>query len=228
LGLAGKGGNTVVLPTASGGLIASIKNSISMKAPIRLKDDFRAGFDQWIGSPMTAAMDAGWKIQNGAVMPGRLRLWEPSVSLSDYKMEFEGEIQKAALSWTYRSVNLENYYASKILLKSGGRTPTLEIVRYAMVDGRPQSRAKLPIPLMSMPKSLYHVQMQVRGDQFTTMLNGQVIDTWSNPQIKKGGVGFFSDPGEQASIHWVNVNEERGGLLSQILSLGFFTPPLLH
>jgi len=45
------------------------------------------------------------------------------------------------------------------------------------------------------------------------------------------GCGLGDDrggPGVQAAINWVNVNEERGGLLSQILSLGFFTPPLLH
>ena len=201
------------------GFLSALREMIPTRAPIRLKDDFRAGLDSWIGG-IGAAAD--WTLANGAIQPGRLRIWEPSVSLANYKLEFEAQIESKAVNWTYRSLNLDNFYANKIVMKRPG---SLEIIRYAVLDGREQVRTKLPIPVMNFAKSLYRVQMQVRGDQFTTLLNGQVVDTWTDNRLRKGGVGFFSEPGERSSIHWVNVNEEREGLLGQILSLGFFPSP---
>jgi hypothetical protein len=144
------------------------------------------------------------------------------VNLANYKVEFEAQIERKAINWTYRSLNLDNFYASKIVQKRPG---SLEIIRYAVLDGREQLRTKLPIPLMTGNKSLYRVQMQVRGEQFTTLLNGQIVDTWTDTRLRKGGVGFFSEPGERSLIHWVSINEEKEGLLGQILSLGFFVPP---
>jgi len=207
--------------STAGGWLGSFKSLLPANAPLRLKDDFKTGLDKWVGG-IGAAAD--WTFADGAIQPGRLRLWEPSVSLGNYKLEFEAQIQQKAVNWTYRSVNLDNFYANKIVMKRPG---SLEIVRYAVLDGREHVRTKLPIPLISMPKSLYKIQMSVRGDQFTTLLNGQIIDTWSDSRLRKGGVGFFSEPGERSSIHWVNVNEERDGLLGQILSMGFFSNPAL-
>ena len=76
--------------------------------------------------------------------------------------------------------------------------------------------------------SLFHVEMKVRGGSFVTYLNGQVIDTWSDSRLKKGGIGFFADAGEVAAIHWVNVDEQRTGLLGSVLSLGFFVGPAVQ
>lgn len=217
----GGGGNPAVSggATASDGFLAALRGMIPTHAPLRLKDDFRAGLDSWVGG-IGAAAD--WTMANGSIQPGRLRIWEPSVSLANYRLEFEAKIENKALNWTYRSLNLDNFYANKIVMKRPG---SLEIVRYAVLDGREQVRTKLPIPLMNVAKSLYRVQMQVRGDQFTTLLNGQVVDTWTDGRLRRGGVGFFSEPGERSSIRWVNVNEEREGLLGQLLSLGFFPTP---
>jgi hypothetical protein len=218
------GNNATALGNSSGaaGFVTALQGMIPTRSPIRLKEDFKAGLDAWVGAVGAAA---DWSMNNdGALAPGKLRIWQPSVNLANYKVEFEAEIDKKALNWTYRSLNLDNFYASKIVQKRPG---SLEIVRYAVLDGREQTRTKLPIPLMPAQanRSLYRVQMQVRGEQFTTLLNGQVVDTWTDTRLRRGGVGFFSEPGERSLIHWVSVNEEREGLLGQILSLGFFVPP---
>lgn len=207
---------------AGSSMFSALQGMIPTRSPIRLKEDFKAGLDAWVGAVGAAA---DWTMNNdGALAPGQLRIWQPSVNLSNYKVEFEAEIEKKAINWTYRSLNLDNFYASKIVQKRPG---SLEIVRYAVLDGREQLRTKLPIPLMPTQanRSLYKIQMQVRGEQFTTLLNGQIIDTWTDTRLRRGGVGFFSEPGERSLIHWVSVNEEREGLLGQILSLGFFVPP---
>jgi hypothetical protein len=219
----GGGGNAVGAVALSGGMsngiFSALQGMIPTRSPIRLKEDFKAGLDAWVGAVGAAA---DWTTNNGALAPGQLRIWQPSVNLANYKVEFEASIDRKAVNWTYRSLNLDNFYASKIVQKRPG---SLEIIRYAVLDGREQVRTKLPVPLMPGNKSLYRVQMQVRGDQFTTFLNGQVIDTWADTRLRRGGVGFFSEPGERSLIHWVSVNEESEGLLGQILSLGFFVAP---
>ncbi len=222
---------------ASSGLLSGLRDLMPARPPIHLKEDFRGSMDNWLGAPLSAALarspnlsELGWSFDNGMVRPGRLRIWQPSIDLSDYKMEFEGTIEKKAMSWTYRSVNLDNFYASKIVVRRPGPIPTLEIVRYAMLDGKEGARSRLPLPMnvMGANASLYHVEMKVRGGQFTTFLNGQIIDTWSDSRLKKGGVGFFAESGEVAAIHWVNVEEERAGLLGHVLSLGFFVGPAIQ
>ncbi|MBY0503651.1 MAG: hypothetical protein K2X03_07070 [Bryobacteraceae bacterium] len=219
---------------ASSGVLSSLRDLMPARPPIHLKEDFKGTVDNWLGAPLSAAMarspnlrDLGWNFDNGMVRPGRLRIWQPSIDLSDYKMEFEGTIEKRAMSWTYRSINLDNFYASKLVIRKPG---VLEIVRYSMLDGKESARTRLPIPMtvQSINASLYNVQMKVRGGQFTTLLNGQVIDTWTDPRLKKGGVGFFAEAGEVAAIHWVNVEEERAGLLGHVLSLGFFVGPAVQ
>jgi hypothetical protein len=222
---------------ASSGLLSGLRDLMPARPPIHLKEDFRGTMDNWMGAPLSAAVarsaslrDLGWSFDNGMVRPGRLRIWQPSIDLSDYKMEFEGTIEKKAMSWTYRSVNLDNFYASKIMIRKAGPIPTLEIVRYAMLDGKEGGRMRLPLPMnvQSANSSMFRVEMKVRGGQFTTLLNGQVIDTWTDAHLKKGGVGFFAEAGEVAAIHWVNVEEERAGLLGHVLSLGFFVGPAVQ
>lgn len=222
---------------ASSGLLSGLRDLMPARPPIHLKEDFRGTMDNWLGAPLSAAMarspnlrELGWNIDNGLVRPGRLRIWQPSVDLADYKMEFEGSIEKKAMSWTYRSVNLDNFYASKIMIRRPGPVPTLEIVRYAMLDGKEGARMRLPLPMniQSGNSGMFRVEMKVRGGQFTTFLNGQVIDTWTDAHLKKGGVGFFAEAGEVAAIHWVNVEEERAGLLGHVLSLGFFVGPAVQ
>lgn len=222
---------------ASSGLMSGLRDLMPARPPIHLKEDFKGTMDNWLGAPLSAAMarspnlrELGWNFDNGLVRPGRLRIWQPSIELSDYKMEFEATLEKRALSWTYRSINLDNFYASKIVVRKPGPVPILEIVRYAMLDGKESSRARLPFPMNALAAnaSLFHVEMKVRGGQFTTLMNGQVIDTWTDPRLKKGGVGFFADAGEVAAIHWVNVEEERAGLLGHVLSLGFFVGPAVQ
>ncbi len=221
----------------SSGVLSGLRDLMPARPPIHLKENFKGNMDNWLGAPLSAAMarspnlrDLGWNIDNGLVRPGRLRIWQPSVDLTDYKMEFEGSIEKRAMSWTYRSVNLDNFYASKIVVRKAGPMPTLEIVRYAMLDGKETARTRLPLPMNAITANatLFHIELKVRGQQFTTFLNGQNIDSWSDSRLKKGGVGFFSEAGEVAAIHWVNVDEERPGLLGHVLSLGFFVGPAVQ
>ncbi|WP_031500732.1 hypothetical protein [Bryobacter aggregatus] len=198
-----------------------IKSMLPSSPPVRIHDDFTAGIVSWMG-----ARTSDWSVAGGTLRPAGLRVWKPSVQLSDYRLEFEGQIDRNAMSWAFRAPDLRNYYATKIVLKKTSGATVADLVRYTVLNGAERDRLRLPLPIAIQPDTLYHVQMSVRGDQFITKVNGQVVDSWKDNRLKRGGIGFFSDKGETASIHWVDVREERDGIFNRLFSLGFFVLPV--
>jgi hypothetical protein len=196
------------------------KGVVPSSSPVRVHEDFQAGLSGWIGS-----RDSDWNLENGVMKPGRLKVWKPSLKLADYRMEFEGQIEKSAMSWAFRAPDIKNYYATKIVVKTRGALPSADIVRYSVFNGLERERVRLPLPMSIRPDTLYHVQVSIRGDQFVTKVNGQVVDSWSDGRLKRGGVGFFTERGERSNIHWVDVKEEREGIFGRLFAMGMFIPP---
>ncbi|HLN02380.1 MAG TPA: hypothetical protein VK335_24045 [Bryobacteraceae bacterium] len=180
-----------------------LKACIRERAAIDIQDDFRAGLSQWTGAPGWA--DSWTYDATGFARPGRLALLAGSAPLSDYRLEFLAEIDKKAVAWVFRAADTRNYYACKLLESKRGTGAVFSIVRYAMVGGHEHLRIQLPLPLTATAKSMFRVRQEIRGDQFTTYLDGRIIDTWSDASLPTGGFGFFADPGETAYIRWVGV-----------------------
>lgn len=199
-----------------------LKTVIPIEAPVKLHEDFRSGTAAWIGG----AKD--WRFEDGIIRPASLRVWKPSLKLADYRLEFEGQIEKNAMSWAFRAPDIRNYYATKIQIRKSGQLPVADLIRYTVVNGTERDRQRLPLPMSIRPEMLYHVQLSVRGNNFVTKVNGQVVDSWTDARHKKGGVGFFADRGESSSIHWVDVREEADSLIGRLLALGFFVSPLAY
>ena len=108
-------------------------------------------------------------------------------------MEFSGEIEKKSLSWAFRATNEKNYYATKILITKPGPLPNAGLVRYLVMNGRESDRVQLPLPLTLQRGGNYRVRVSVQDDHFVTYLNGQVISSWSDKRLLRGGIGFFDD-----------------------------------
>lgn len=173
------------------------------RAAIDLYDDFRSGLSQWTGPSgwaNTWSYDA-----TGFARPGRLALLASSMPMSDYRLEFLAQIDKKAVAWVFRASDSRNYYVYKLVESKRGIGSAYSIVRYAVINGRERSRLQLPLPVTETAKTMFRVRQEIRGDEFTTYLDGQVIDTWSDSALTHGGFGFFADPGETAYIRWVNV-----------------------
>ncbi|MBI1896530.1 MAG: hypothetical protein HYZ57_00075 [Acidobacteria bacterium] len=185
-----------------------------------LREEFRGSLSGW-----TAPAQSDWVQLADAVRPGRLRIWSNTVKLTNYHLEFMGQIEHKGMSWAYRASDVDNYYATKIVLTSPGPLPSANLVRYAVVGGAVSKRASLPLPMTIKRDMLYRVLVNVKGDQFTTRINGQMVDTWSDARLKAGGVGFFAEKGESAAVRWVSVNNHEG-VLGRVMSyLTIFVPP---
>jgi hypothetical protein len=55
---------------------------------------------------------------------------------------------------------------------------------------------------------MYRIRVDADGSNFTAQFQGQIVDVWSDSRLATGGVGFFSDKGEQAKIRWIEVTHQ--------------------
>lgn len=185
-------------------------------------EDFRTGLGDWVGT--SGRLGSGWTQEAGKIRLGQLRLWKPTLSMSDYQMVFQGEIETKAMGWAFRASDLDNFYATKVAVPGPGGPPRAEITRYVVVDGKRQDPVQLPIPISLEARTPYRIRVQVKNDTFSTLINGQLIDTWRDMRHSQGGIGFFSDPGEKALISWVRVNNAEG-FLSRLFSFSLLIGP---
>jgi hypothetical protein len=66
--------------------------------------------------------------------------------------------------------------------------------------------------------------MLINGTDFSTTVNGQVVDSWSDDRLRAGGIGFFAESGEQASLRYVQVTD-KNSVIGHLLSyLGLLRP----
>ena len=179
-----------------------------------LHEDFRSGFSNWEG---LTASNSSWKMTGGEVRPTTLRVWKPSTSLSNYDLEFMGQIERKSLAWAFRASDVRNYYATKLVVGKPGSQANAGLVRYIVLDGRERERVELPLPITIERGVDYRVHVSVRGNRFLTSVDGQLVGSWTDNLLSRGGVGFFSDSGESSLLKWVNVSE-RDSMLARITS----------
>jgi hypothetical protein len=141
----------------------------------------------------------------GFARTGSLALYSPSVGLNDYRFEFLGQIEKKALSWVVRAADLENYQVVRLELSGSGPVPRGVVVRYPVIDGRKGSVTRTDLPMAVTTDTVYRVAMEIHGADHTLMVQGQVVDSWTEKRLKHGGIGFFSAAGERARLRWVGV-----------------------
>jgi hypothetical protein len=200
----------------------NLHQTILNRAAVDLTDDFRSGLDAW---DSRSNLTSSWSYDaSGFVQPGPLAVFKPSSDLTDYRFQFLGEIDQKGLGAAFRAPNLDNYYAVKLVVVKPGPLPLVRLVRYAVINGREERHVEKPLPLATRPDTLYRMVVDVRGSDFTIMVQGQVVDFWSDNRLQKGGVGFFCGRGEKARVRWVEVSHQYdalGRLCAYLAPYGF-------
>jgi hypothetical protein len=207
--------------------LGNFRKLLRSQAAVRLTDDFKSGTSSWTSSSRSPGGARDWVVKDGLLRPGSLRIWKDSIPLTDYNVELTGQIEQKGMGWAYRAKNDRNYYASKLVMSRPGPLPTVDLVRYAVVNGAETRRTRLPLPMNVRAETLYKIQMTVKGADFSTMINGQMVDTWSDDRLTTGGVGLFADAGEVALVRYITVTD-KDTLLGRVLShLGMVHPSML-
>jgi len=199
---------------AKGGFGQMLSNLVQHNGSGTLREDFRTGVANWEG--FTSA-GTDWVSEGSMVHPASLRVWKQSTSLSNYEFEFMGQIQRKSIDWAFRAPDVRNYYATKLVITKPGPLPNAGLVRYIVLDGRERERVELPLPLTLERGVDYKVRVSVQGGRFLTSVNGQLISSWMDNRLSRGGVGFFSEDGESSLLKWVSVSE-RDSFIGRIVS----------
>lgn len=183
-----------------------IEASLRDRAAVELREDFRSGMADWSGP---GDWSRTWRVEKaGYVRPGKLAFFQPSMEMRNYRVEFLVQIERQAVSWAYRARDENNYYAAKIRLKRPGPLPLFSLVRYAVVGGEPGPRVEIPIRVMMHDGVPYRVQISVNGSDYSTAIEGQVVDFWRDDLFESGGFGFFADTGERARVYWMKLTQK--------------------
>ena len=213
--------------------VGSLGDTLSRAIPghgnLSLREEFRADLRNWQGD-FGSTMRDGWAKTGRSMQIGKLRLWKPTLALADYNLQFETEIEQKAVSWAFRATDRENYYATKIHVSgggngSGGYSRRAEIIRYIVRDGKQLGKVQLPIPVVIRENVPYDIRVRVRGDRFVTLVDGRLVDSWTDGTFRRGGVGFFSEGGEAALLRWVSLSEGES-FLKRFLSFSLLITPI--
>jgi hypothetical protein len=128
--------------------------------------------------------------------------------MRNYLVEFSAQIQKGGVGFVVRAADEKNYQAIKLVTLKAGPLPTVAIQRYALLDGKEVNRHQTILPVTVSADTVYRVSLDVNDQSFTLMVQGQVVDFWSEEQLKAGGAGFFSAKGEKALIQNIRMSHQ--------------------
>jgi hypothetical protein len=203
-------------PAAEGHGWQSMLDAIRTRASVKLAEDFREDLRRWAGAD---GWSKSWSMdQAGFVHPGQLAIHIKSVPLADYDVEFLGSVDRKGLGFVYRAMDFENYYAARIVIVKAGPIPEVALERYAVIRGQAGPRTRIALPFPVRMDTLYHVQIEAKGDHFTTRINDQFVDAFSDSRLSSGGVGFFCGPGEASRVCWLRL-AGHDDLLGEVCSL---------
>ena len=180
-----------------------VHQAVVDRAAVAYREDFRTGWDDWMNR---AGARPGWTSDAaGFAHPGSLALYRPSLGLSDYHLQFVGTIDKKALSWVVRAADFNNYYAIQLAVLKPGPIPTIGVTRYAVINGKTQNQVTTPLLMSARSDTVYRVSLDVTGDRYQLSVQDQLVESWSEPKLRHGGIGFFSEPDAASRIAGLQV-----------------------
>ncbi len=148
----------------------------------------------------------GWAGDPNGIHAGRqITIYRPSLKLSDYRLAFQGSIDTKSIGWVFRAADPDNYYAMKLMLVSSGLTPKVALFKYLVSNGRQTQVGRVPIDAAVQTDTLFDIRVDVRGPKFTTYIQGQQVDIWTDDQLKTGGAGFLNEREERGKVKSVSI-----------------------
>ncbi len=170
-----------------------------------------------IAGPSIMVGEGGW-VQgwagdtNGEHLGRQITIYRPSLKLSDYRVEFQGEIESKSMGWVFRAADPNNYYALKLAIVAPGLNPKIALLKRVVLNGQQKDVGQVPIDIPARLDTVYSVRVDVRGPKFSTWVQGQPVDVWTDDQIKTGGVGFLNERAERARIKSVSISYLTAGV----------------
>ena len=189
-------------------IVLALAGGVTYLATTSSQPSAKASAPALPAAPTPVAMGAGgwtteWASDDTGLAPSRrLSLYKPSMTMTDYRMDFAGRIETKPLGWVFRVSDMKNYYVMKLDSMGGA----VRLIRFAVIDGKDQAQTIVDLPSRISADALLKVRIEARGPKFTTYVQGQAVDFWTDSQLKTGGLGFSNERSERAKIESVQVS----------------------
>ena len=181
--------------------------AVASQEPAASFEDFSAGFSRWDGAdaaPKPWARDA-----RKEAMPNSLALFKPSSGMTDYRLEFSGDVKQNGISWAVRAADRLNYQALEITERKKGSQLQLWFTRYKVVAGKEGPRTQVQLQVLLPAQSLWLVRMETVGESSTLWIENQIAKSWSDAGAAPGGsIGFFAARGDQYILKKVRITPQ--------------------
>lgn len=135
-----------------------------------------------------------------------ISLYKPARTKRNYIFEFTGHVEQRAMGWVFRMKDPRNYYCLKLEHTGNGTGSAVQLVKFAVVNGEEQPHRLVSVAEPIVPGQPVRIRLDVRGQNFSTQVNGRPVDVWIDNQITEGTVGFSNESGERAVIRTVKVS----------------------
>ncbi len=130
----------------------------------------------------------------------QLTFYRPSAQLSDYEMQFTGQIESKALGWVFRARDTKNYYGMKI---ENDKPGSVVYTRFAVVNSRESAVTQKRLPIQARVDTTYNVKLEVRGPRFSVYIQGEPVELWTDSRLKSGALGFMNEGDERGRTNSV-------------------------
>lgn len=161
-----------------------------------------------VGPNLMATPLSGWNPDWGGELnrkKGRtISFFRPSAGRDNYRLEFDGQIESKGLGWVVRAADAKNYYLYKIEFVKPG---LVALGRAVVLNGDESARHYTPLTKPLRPGAVFHVRVDVRGDEFAIYINDELIESWHDDRIKQGGLGLMTEVGDGSQATKVQIFE---------------------
>ncbi len=180
-----------------------LQEIVEQRAAVAIHADFAQPSDGWFGARDWARL---WSRDGEAVRIGQLTLYRPSLRLTDYELEFLGEIRGRSLGWVFRAADLRNYYVARLIAaRPPDASAPLILERSVVISGDEAHRVQVPVRERFDVRKPVRIAVQASGSDFTILIDGKVVDFFHDDLLPAGGVGFMGEPDDRPRIHWMRV-----------------------
>ena len=145
----------------------------------------------------------------GSAQGRQISLYRPSVLMSDYRVEFNGQIERKSLGWVFRVADPRNYQVAKLQASRPGAPLTL--VRFAVVQGVEDPHVSVKLPSVS-GSGMLKVKLDANRSRFTIYVQNKVVEDWQDDRLKTGGIGFLNERDERGQVESVEVSFQKAGV----------------
>jgi hypothetical protein len=125
-------------------------------------------------------------------------------------VEFQASIDTKSIGWVFRATDPDNYYAMKLTQVSSGLSSKVALFKYLVLNGRQTQVGRVPIDLTVKADTVFNIRTDARGPQFSTSIQGKLVDVWTDDQLKTGGVGFLNEREERGKVKSVSIRYLNG------------------